>query len=252
MKIITKSIVFFALFINNSFSSETKLLKYCTSESIWKHAAYKDDNNRSYFDNIKSAIKSGYCGIEIDIIYDEKEKLIYVSHDPIYSLKEKKELSLENLDTIIQKKKIYIWLDWKNTKLLQLPEGLKIIQNSLKDYLAYKDSIVFIETPNILHNEFINFLNEKDNIYSLNWLSYGSHKDNLIENIKNIYRKVRARIYICVLKDRWVTSDNLKILQLCNNQRKVKSIFIFTINDKLNAKEAFKAGARVVLSDTLK
>ena len=122
----------------------------------------------------------------------------------------------------------------------------------MKGYLSNKDSMVFIETPNILHNEFINFLNEKHNIISLNWLSYGSHKKNIIESIKNIYRKLRAWTYICVLRNRWVSSPNINILQLCKNKRTVRSIFIFTINQKLKAKEAFKEGASVVLSDILR
>jgi len=251
VKIILNSIVLLTLFVSTSLSSEEKYLKYCTSKSIWKHAAYMDNSNSSNFDNVKSAIKNGYCGIELDIIYDENEKLIYISHDPLPSSKKKK-LSLKNLDKIIEGEKIYIWLDWKNTKLFQLSKGLEIIQNSLKGYLSNKDSIVFIETPNILHNEFINFLNEKNNIATLNWLSYGSHEKNIIESIKNIYRKVRAWAYVCVLQDKWVSSPNIKILQLCKNQRKVRSIFIFTINQKLKADEAFKEGASVVLSDTLK
>ena len=112
MKFILKSLVLFIFFVSKSYGSEEQYLKYCSSKSIWKHAAYKN-NNVSNFDNIKSAIKNGYCGIELDIIYDENEKLIYISHDPIPSLNEKKRLSLKNLDKIIEREKIYVWLDWK-------------------------------------------------------------------------------------------------------------------------------------------
>ena len=46
--------------------------------------------------------------------------------------------------------------------------------------------------------------------------------------------------------------NDIKILKLCQNERKVKSIFIFTINDLKKAKKAFLMGANVVLSDSLK
>ena len=252
MKIVLKFLSILIFLTSNSLSSEKNDLKYCSSKSIWKHSAYRGDKNKSYFENISSAIKSGYCGIEIDIIYDEDEKIIYISHDAINSSEKKKELSLNNIDKIIQNEKIYIWLDWKNTKLFQLPKGLKIIQNSTKGYLENKDSKIFIETPNILHNEFINFYNEKNNIYTLNWLSYSSDKNNLIESLKNIYRKIRAWTYICVLQNKWISSHDVKILQLCKNQRKAKSIFIFTINQKFRVEQIFQEGARVILSDTLK
>ena len=75
------------LLLSTSVFSEEKDLKYCTSKSIWKHAANKGESNSSNFDNIKIAIKNGYCGIELDIIYDENENLIYISHDHLPSSK---------------------------------------------------------------------------------------------------------------------------------------------------------------------
>ena len=69
---------------------------------------------------------------------------------------------------------------------------------------------------------------------------------------KNIFRFTRAWVYICYFSDKWVSSHDIKILKLCQNERKVKSIFIFTINDLKKAKKAFLMGANVVLSDSLK
>lgn len=252
MRIYLKSFIFFIGFIIFISNSSANPLPYCSSTSIWKHAAYKGNNNKTYFENINSAIAEGYCGIEIDIIYDEKEKLIYISHNPISSSDKKKELSLKQLDNIINNKNIYLWLDWKNTNLFELKKGFQIIQESMNSYLSDKDSIIFIETPNILHNKTIMILNDSKNIAVLNWLSYSSKKKIFIEKIKNIYRKVRAWSYVCFLKDKWVSSHDLDILKLCKEKRKTKGIFIFTINDNFEAQKAFDDGALVVLSDDLK
>ena len=68
----TLGIVFF---VCNSFSDEIKKLPYCPDQSVWKHAAYKGES-QSYIVNIETAIDLGYCGIELDIIYDEDEENI--------------------------------------------------------------------------------------------------------------------------------------------------------------------------------
>tara|TARA_B110000977_G_scaffold36325_1_gene48686 strand:- start:36033 stop:36788 length:756 start_codon:yes stop_codon:yes gene_type:complete len=245
------SIVTIILLTSNVVKSEVTELPYCTSKSIWKHAAYKGVDD-SFLQNIETAISSGYCGIELDIIYDEKEKIIYISHNPIDSTEYKRKKSLIHLEKIIKDKNIYIWLDWKNTKLSNLSKGMDIIKDSMKGYLSNENSLILIETPNLIHNEILNLLNKDKNIAILNWISYSSNEDSLIEKTKNIFRFTRAWVYICYFSDKWVSSHDIKILKLCQNERKVKSIFIFTINDLKKAKKAFLMGANVVLSDSLK
>ena len=122
----------------------------------------------------------------------------------------------------------------------------------MKEYLSNENSLILIETPNLTHNEILNLLNKDKNIGILNWISYSSNENGVIEKIKNIFRFTRAWVYVCVFSDKWISSHDIKILKLCQNQRKVKSIFIFTINDLKKAKEAFLMGANVVLSDSLK
>jgi len=250
MKFFFISIILIISVTSNVAKSEVTELPYCTSKSIWKHAAYKGVEN-SYLKNIETAIRSGYCGIELDIIYDENEKIIYISHNPIKSIEHKRKKSLIHLEKTIKDKKIYIWLDWKNSKLSNLSKGMNIIKDSMKEYLSNKDSLILIETPNLTHNEILNFLNKDKNIAILNWISYSSNEDSLIEKTKNIFRFTRAWAYICYFSDKWVSSHDVEILKLCQNERKVKSIFIFTINDLKKAEKAFLMGANVVLSDFL-
>ena len=251
MKFFLIGLILIVSLTSNVVKSEGAELPYCSSKSIWKHAAYKGVYD-SYFKNIDTAISSGYCGIELDIIYDENEKIIYISHNPIDSTEHKKERSLIHLENIVKDKNIYIWLDWKNTKLSNLSKGIDIIKDSMKEYLSNENSLILIETPNLTHNEILNLLNKDKNIGILNWISYSSNENGLIEKIKNIFRFTRAWVYVCVFSDKLISSHDIKILKLCQNQRKVKSIFIFTINDLKKAKEAFLMGANVVLSDSLK
>ena len=251
MKFFLRLIILTILSIFTLSYANANNLPYCSLNSIWKHAAYKGVHS-SYFENIDSFINEGYCGIELDIIYDEKEKLIYISHNPILSSETKKKYSLDNLDKVIKDKNIYIWLDWKNTKVSDLSKGLKIIKNSIKEYLSNENSLVFIETPYVTHNEFLNLINTNERITTLNWLSYKSKKKSSVEKIKNFFRITRAWLYVCFFQDKWVSSHDIDILRLCQDQRKVKSIFIFTINELQKAEEAFSMGANVILSDSLK
>ena len=122
----------------------------------------------------------------------------------------------------------------------------------MKEYLSKENSLIFIETPYITHNEMLELLNKNKKIAVLNWISYSSEENNLTEKIKNFFRISRAWVYVCFLRDKWVSSHDIKILKLCKNKRKVKSIFIFTINEQEKAEKAFLMGANVVLSDTLK
>ena len=107
MKFFFISIILIISVTSNVAKSEVTELPYCTSKSIWKHAAYKGVEN-SYLKNIETAIRSGYCGIELDIIYDENEKIIYISHNPIKSIEHKRKKSLIHLEKTIKDKKIYI------------------------------------------------------------------------------------------------------------------------------------------------
>ena len=250
MKFLYKNVFILILLILTNTSSEAKNFNYCSSNPIWKHAAYKG-SEETYSKNIESAIRSGYCGIELDVIYDEDKNLVYISRGQVYSSKEKNFLSLNSLDEIIKDQDVYIWLDWKNSKLSNIAKTNKLIQNSMKKYLSNKKSMIFIETPNIVHNELLNLLNKNQNISILNWISHSSDKNNLIEKIKNIYRFIRAWTYICILPDRRVSSHDIEILEICKNNRKSKSIFIFTINSLDEAKRVFVMGGDVVLSDTI-
>ena len=251
MKFFLKGLIIIIFLINNIAKAEINNLPNCEDNSIWKHAAYKN-NFDIHFKNVKSSIDDGYCGIELDIIYDENENIIYISHNKIDSTERKKSLSLYFLDEIIRNENVYIWLDWKNTKISNLSKGLEIIQDSMKEYLSKENSLIFIETPYITHNEMLELLNKNKKIAVLNWISYSSEENNLTEKIKNFFRISRAWVYVCFLRDKWVSSHDIKILKLCKNKRKVKSIFIFTINEQEKAEKAFLMGANVVLSDTLK
>ncbi|MDB0054296.1 hypothetical protein N9E98_02770 [Candidatus Pelagibacter sp.] len=235
----------------SSFSDEVKNLPYCPDQSIWKHAAYKG-KSQSHIANIETVINLGYCGIELDIIYDENENMIYVSHNSIESYDEKKKYSLDHIDKVFKDSKVYVWLDWKNTNLFNLIKGSDIIKKSMKEYLSKEGSLILIETPNVIHNEILGMLvRNNKNIAVLNWLTFIQEKNNFIEKIKNIYRLSRAWFYVCVLPDRWVSSPNMGILSLCKNKKKAKSIFIFTINKIEKAKTIFLMGADVILSDHL-
>ena len=251
MKFFLKGLIIIIFLINNIAKAEINNLPNCEDNSIWKHAAYKNNFDIN-FKNIKSSIDDGYCGIELDIIYDENENIIYVSHNKIDSNERKKSLSLNFLGEIVRNENIYIWLDWKNTKISNLAKGLEIIEDSMKEYLSKENSLIFIETPYIAHNEILELLNKNTQIAVLNWMSYSSEKNNLTEKIKNLFRISRAWLYVCFFQDKWVSSHDIKILKLCENKRKAKSIFIFTINEQEKADEAFLMGANVVLSDTLK
>ena len=246
--LITLGIVFF---VCNSFSDEIKKLPYCPDQSVWKHAAYKGES-QSYIVNIETAIDLGYCGIELDIIYDEDEEIIYISHDRINSVEKKKYYSLDRIDKVFKDSKIYIWLDWKNTNFFNLVKGSNSIKKSMKKYLSKEGSIIFIETPNVIHNEILNILiRDNGNIFVLNWLSFIQETNRFKEKIKNIFRFSRAWLYVCVLPDRWVSTPNIEILNLCKNKQKVKSIFVFTINKLEKAKNIFSMGADVILTDQL-
>lgn len=251
MKFFLKGLIIIIFLINNIAKAEINNLPNCEDNSIWKHAAYKNNFDIN-FKNVKSSIDDGYCGIELDIIYDENENIIYVSHNKIDSNERKKSLSLNFLGEIVRNENVYIWLDWKNTKISNLAKGLEIIEDSMKEYLSKENSLIFIETPYIAHNEILELLNKNTQIAVLNWMSYSSEKNNLTEKIKNLFRISRAWLYVCFFQDKWVSSHDIKILKLCENKRKAKSIFIFTINEQEKADEAFLMGANVVLSDTLK
>ena len=87
-----------------------------------------------------------------------------------------KSLSLNFLGEIVRNENIYIWLDWKNTKISNLAKGLEIIEDSMKEYLSKENSLIFIETPYIAHNEILELLNKNTQIAVLNWMSYSSEK----------------------------------------------------------------------------
>ena len=239
------------LSVSNSSSEESKKLPYCSDKSIWKHAAYRGESN-SHITNIETAIDQGYCGIELDVIYDEDEEIIYIAYDPIDSVDEKNYYSLDRIDKVLKDSKVYIWLDWKNSKLFNLANGSDFIQKSMKSYLSKEGSIIFIETPNVFHNEILNILNRDNrNISILNWLSFNQETNNFKVKIKNIFRFFRAWLYVCVLPDRWISTPNIELLNLCKDKQKVNSIFVFTINELEKAKTIFLMGADVILSDQL-
>ena len=173
MKFFLNGLIIIIFLINNIANAEVNNLPNCEVNSIWKHAAYKN-NFDIHFKNVKSSIDDGYCGIELDIIYDENENIIYISHNKIDSTERKKSLSLYFLDEIIRNENVYIWLDWKNTKISNLSKGLEIIQDSMKEYLSKENSLIFIETPYITHNEMLELLNKNKKIAVLNWISYSS------------------------------------------------------------------------------
>ena len=250
MKFIYKTIFIFLLLIFTIQFSEAENFDYCSSKPVWKHAAYKG-YNYSYIKNIELAIKLGYCGIELDVVYDENKNLIYISRGQTSSTDKKNLVSLNSLDEIVKDKNIYIWLDWKNSKLLNLKKTRNKIENSMENYLSNKKSMIFIETPNIFHNEILNLLNKNQNISILNWISHSSKENNLIEKIKNIFRYIRAWTYVCILPNRRISSHDIEILELCKTNRKTESIFIFTINNVNQAEKVFLMGGDVVLSDTL-
>ena len=130
MKFLYKNVFILILLILTNTSSEAKNFNYCSSNPIWKHAAYKG-SEETYSKNIESAIRSGYCGIELDVIYDEDKNLVYISRGQVYSSKEKNFLSLNSLDEIIKDQDVYIWLDWKNSKLSNIAKTNKLIQKSV-------------------------------------------------------------------------------------------------------------------------
>ena len=92
MKFILKGLIIIIFLINNIAKAEINNLPYCEDNSIWKHAAYKNNFDKN-FKNFKSSIDDGYCGIELDIIYDENENIIYVSHNKIDPNERKKLIS---------------------------------------------------------------------------------------------------------------------------------------------------------------
>ena len=250
MKLFLILVLNFTILSFANLKAEIHKLPYCDLKSVWKHSAYNGPE-LSYLDNIKAAIDSGYCGIELDIIYDEKKKLIYISHDLFIEKKQKKKFLLSEVDEILKNEKVYLWLDWKNSNILNLNKGLNTIQSTMKSYLSKKDNLIFLETPKLTHNEIINLLNKKNNLIMLNWISYSVDSDKFLEKIKNIVRNIRAWTYVCFFSDKWVSSSNIEILSLCKNNRKVKSIFIFTINELGQAKVAFSNGSNVILTDKL-
>lgn len=250
MKLFFILVLYFTIFSFANLKAEIHKLPYCDLKSVWKHSAYNGPE-LSYLDNIKAVIDSGYCGIELDIIYDKKKELIYISHDLFHEKEQKKKLLLSEVDEILKNKKVYIWLDWKNSDILNLNKGLNIIQSSMKGYLSKKDNLIFLETPRLAHNEILNLLNKKNNLIMLNWISYSIDSNKFLEKIKNIIRNIRAWTYVCFFSDKWVSSSNIEILSLCKNNRKVKSIFIFTINDLRQANIAFSNGSKVILTDKL-
>ena len=175
MKFFLNGLIIIIFLINNIAKAEINNLPNCEDNSIWKHAAYKNNFDIN-FKNVKSSIDDGYCGIELDIIYDENENIIYVSHNKIDSTERKKSLSLNFLGEIVRNENVYIWLDWKNTKISNLAKGLEIIEDSMKEYLSKENSLIFIETPYIAHNEILELLNKNTQIAVLNWMSYSSEK----------------------------------------------------------------------------
>ena len=110
------------LSISNSFSEVSKKLPYCSDKSIWKHAAYRGESN-SHITNIETAINQGYCGIELDVIYDEDQEIIYIAHDPIDSIDEKNYYSLNSINKILKIPKFIYGLIGKIVSFLIWPKG---------------------------------------------------------------------------------------------------------------------------------
>lgn len=249
MKLYFLILIFLVFVFNNKLKSDVNNLPHCDSKSIWKHAAYEKPTN-SYIKNIRSNLNMGYCGIELDVIFDEIEKIIYISHDPV-DTSYKKKILLSNVDQIIKDKKIYLWLDWKNANFSNLKSFVVKVEDYFVNYLSQHDSLIFIETPHVVYNEIMSLLIKNDNIKLLNWLSISSNNKSFSEKIKNSLRYLRAWFFVCVLPDKWISTPNVEILTICKNNFKTKSIFLFTINDLEKAKEAFSNGVNVILSDDL-
>lgn len=218
----------------------------CDEFGLWKHRAQEIKDSKFSISNLKSLIESNYCGLELDIYFDEQSQDFYVSHDEISSEYRSPDQWLSVINALDNINKKNLWLDWKNASFQNLSPATQALNNIFSRNRGSESAEIFIETPNVLLNEFMRGFLRKD-LQILNWVSYPAD----IEQPLDLLRQLRAWFYVCIRKNMWMSSPDIEILGLCPANRSAAGIFIFTINNESIANEAFRRGAKVVLSDTL-
>lgn len=215
-------------------------LRHCASHAIWSHAAYRSESGQTPLSAIRAKIDEGFCGIEIDIIYDDLLKMFYVAHDPVSEDNEKNRRRLSDVAEMMSEQKVHIWLDWKNVSVLNAKAGLSILKENFRGYLQ-RDNYLIVETSTISAAMYMDFLGFR-HIRVLYWLGYGGSSKSL----RDRFRDIRTFALYCYT-NAWVSTPSLGLIDAC--QRRRGRLFIFTL-DNTNAIESFlNKGASVILTD---
>ena len=221
-------------------SVEGQDLRYCSSGSIWSHAAYLSDTGRIDLTAVRSRIDSGFCGVEVDVIFDEAERKFYVAHDPLSDKDQRKKRQLVDVSKILSERKAHIWLDWKNASVFNANLGLSVLLDTFRTYIERGDYLI-VETPNISASLYMNFLN-LSGIQVLHWVGYGGKGDSL----RNIFRDIRTYVLYCYTEF-WISTPSANLVDVC--QRRGGRLFVFTVNNMEEIGTLLKKGVSVVLTD---
>jgi len=212
----------------------------CYNRSLWLHKAYQIRSNIK--DSLVAAMDSGYCGYEIDIIWDDQLGF-YISHDSLPASTEKT-LLVDVIDTINSGEKI-IWLDWKNITFANIFKGKEFLENHFSKYSKDGRSL-FVESSKVYALSFFSFLSPSW-IKPLYWIDFRDVRKTLYDYLRNF----KNLPFLCFSD--YVSSNQMAVPSFkgCPFFEKPK-VFLFTINDSLEASKAFELGADVILTDFLK
>lgn len=221
-------------------SAESQDLRYCSSGSIWSHAAYLSDAGQFDLSIVQSRIESGFCGVELDVIFDDTEHKFYVAHDHISEKDERKKRQLVDVSKILSEKNVHIWLDWKNASVFNAKLGLSVLLDTFGTYIERGDYLI-VETPNQSAALYMKFLN-LSGIKVLQWLGYGGKRDSL----RNILRDIRTYVLYCYT-EAWISTPSSNLVDVC--RRNGGRLFVFTVNNTEEIRTLLNKGVSVVLTD---
>ena len=177
-------------------------LRHCASHAIWSHAAYRSESGQDYLSAIRTRIDEGFCGVEIDVIYDELLKIFYVAHDSVSDDDDKIRRRLSDVAEMMSDRKAHIWLDWKNATVLNAKAGLSVLKEDFRGYIQ-RDNFLMVETSTISAAIYMDFLGFRG-IRVLYWLGYGGSPNSLRDKIRDI----RTYALYCYTKA-WVSTPSL-------------------------------------------
>ena len=205
----------------------------CKQPMLWLHAVGSHEK-------LKFASDKEYCGVEIDTVLSDSQKLIASYYDT-------EDLDALNLNDLILSEKIikYWWIDLKNLKFSNAYKITKIINRLSK---KHKEKFFFIESHDFLG--LWRFKALSNNVYKVYWLAKGPNKNNNFHLSTPFYylRSVLANILI---DPDFISMFNYQLGNLDYLWAGKRKIFTFTINSHMEYKKASDMGVSVILTDKL-